>query len=63
MTMHHLHRRIAHLEQAQDEDHTAPQIIIHFGDDGAPYPKGSRVLHIELSGPSWWEVIGEEEDA
>ena len=64
MTWHHLDRRVSTLEQAQAEDHTEPEIIIRFGDEGNPLPPGTRVLHIELDGrPSWWETVGEEDDA
>ena len=62
-----LNGRVAKLEQAQDEDHTEPEITVHIrfsGKDDPPLPPGSRVLHIELDGrPSWWEVIGEGDDA
>ena len=65
MTWHHLDRRVSKLEQAQDEDHTEPQITVRIrfdGEDGPPLPPGTRVLHIELNGPAWWEVIGEGDD-
>lgn len=61
--MYHLWNRIAKLERYREEAEEDTTVRVHItgeGDDPYPSEPGTRILHVELSGPAWWGEVGEE---
>jgi len=61
--MRSLENRLGRLEQYREDAEEAISIRVHLtGPEDASYPRepGTRTLHVELSGSSWWGVIGED---